>query len=1098
MEQATTDIDTISAEVEPEQGVPTTTEAVSVPSEDVPVIAEDVPVIAEDVANTSTPFIPESEVPTIALEDKYTLEDDSDQVYFNTISPDTGAIRDKIGTSYIEAISATTNPFIAEFLYGLDHDAPADPNWELNVEEASKSGVPLLLIAQGIEDGSIRSQETYDNFLYRNAKAHENHQVLADYHMVTNFVGSIIPAAVDPYNVGDIAITAGLAFLPGGGWAALVAKASIAAGSGAVAGNLSEAHLQRASATYNHEATELATWLGAGIGGGLYGVGYGIKAARSRRLDTSEPEVGTVVIDNITGELREVSASGELVPTTRDLPAYEYGNAASISILGSLKKSSFELIRKLGYDIDVSAADAGNVLHTRDTIRSRQVQFNKSAGVLRQSLNAERKIINLDEASFEKRLNDEYANHVNGKQVTDQYKVAVESYAKYNEFIKQELKKAGVEVKDDYFRHNWNIGKIHEAGQAKFELDYKSARKGHLKKEILANRKELNSIKNELLKLSQKGHSFKKGEKVDITMPDGTVRTVTKGQKRQLKKALNERAAKLKEGGLDIKGKKFDARLNKEAIDAHLRLASKDESDAFFVNVTHGRTIPDIDESFLKDYFHSNISAYVNSNSKFLSGRIATQQALGFSDSKGLEKFLAGLREEAKKAGGHDAAKIKNELRNAETSIKHIWNTQMTPDNPHAFTSMATQVILKTNTMAMGIGFGLTALASEGFTMFTRGGILAGFKAIGMTAADLHNAVRGLPPTNHTMRQVQVFMNAFDTLDHQVYGRFMDGDELVHEGSKFLKGVNYMTNKVMQASFLAPVTENIRKAVGMTKIDDMFNMDISKLTKKDKQHYIRMQFDPNDLTRLQALKEGITIRDANGRDNGLDFTKLPPDLAKSLDRYLGNLSRHDVILGERIHMPSIFSSNNNFAKLFTQYLGFPAQAFESLLLKGFREADARLAVAVTLQSMVLSATTFAKEDLEVKLGLRHEKDRKFTNYDGTTNLGAMALHIGMKSNYLAPVAFMLDTASKTFTGKGLGSGFRQYNAFSAIGGVNAKRLQDTFNAFTTLGLDITDGNGVLWRSAYGKGLMVNGVLPGVYAPMVGKAVHEWNKSQGWG
>lgn len=1077
MEQAITDVNTI------------------IKGED----TEDVPVIPTDVADTATPYTP-PDVPVVPSEEQYAFEssEDTTEVAFSSnIRPDTGLIRDKIDTSWFEAISATTNPFIAEWLYGLEGDAPDDPNWEVNIEEASQSGVPLLIIGQGVQDGSIRSQETYDNFIFRNKKAHENAQVLADYHAVTNLVGSIVPAAVDPYNVGDIAVTAGLAMLPGGGWLALTAKAAVAAGSGAVAGHYSEAHLQRANATYNHEATELATWLGAGIGGGLYGVGHGLKMYRSRRLDTSEPEVGTVVVDNITGELREVSASGELVPTTRDLPAYEYGNAASISILGSLKQSSFDLIRKLGYDIDVSGADAGNVLHTRDTIRSRQVEFNKKAGVLRQSLNAERRVTGLDEAGFEKRLNDEYANYVNGKQVADEYKAAVDSYAEYNDFIKQELKKAGVEVKDDYFRHNWNIGKIHEAGQAKFELDYKSARKGYLKEEILASRKEIKGIKAELLRLSAKGHSFKKGEKVDILMPDGTTRTVTKGQKRQLRKALNERAAKLAEGGLELKGKKFDARLHAEATDAHLRLASKDESEAFFVNVTHGRTIPNIDESFLKDYFHSNITSYVNSNSKFLSGRIATQQALGFADNAGLTKFLADLKIKAEKAEGYNKKKLKTELRNAETAIKHIWNTQMTPANPHDFWNMATQVVLKTNTVAMGIGFGLTALASEGFTMFTRGGMLAGLKAVGMTTADLHRAVRGLPPTNHTMRQIQVFMNAFDTLDHQVYGRFMDGDELVEGGSKFIKGVNYLQNKVMQASFLAPVTENIRKAVGMTKIDDMFHMDVRGLTKKDKQHYIRMQFDPNDIKRLQDLKDSITIRDANGKDNGLDFTKLPPDLAKSLDRYLGNLSRHDVILGERIHMPPLFSSNNNFAKLFTQYLGFPAQAFESLLLKGFKEADARLAVAVTLQSMVLSATTFAKEDLEVKLGLRHDVDRKFTSYDGTTNWDSMAVHLGMKNNYLAPLSYMFDTASKAFTGKSLGSDFRQYDALSAIGGVNGKRLQDTFKAFSTLGLDLLDGNGVLWRSAYGKGLMANAFLPGVYAPLIGRAVNQWNNEASW-
>jgi hypothetical protein len=292
----------------------------------------------------------------------------------------------------------------------------------------------------------------------------------------------------------------------------------------------------------------------------------------------------------------------------------------------------------------------------------------------------------------------------------------------------------------------------------------------------------------------------------------------------------------------------------------------------------------------------------------------------------------------------------------------------------------------------------------------------------------------------------------------------------------------------MKASMLAPITQNIRIALGHVKLDDMFNMDFAKLSVKDKKHYTRMQFDYNDIKRMQDFKEKITIKDSEGNFNGYDFTKLPPDLARSIDRYMGNLSRHDVILGERIHMPAIFSSNNAYSKLLTQYLGFPAQAYESLLLKGIQEADARLATATMFQVMAISTMALAREEMEIKAGLKHELDRKYT-FDGE-GLAALATHGLLKNSHLAPLTFAADTFSKALTGQSLNSDYRQYNAFSAFGGVSAGRLQTTYEAITKLGFDYLQYGGTGWNTGTGRALAVNGIIPGVYAPGLNLI---WNK-----
>ncbi len=208
--------------------------------------------------------------------------------------------------SFAEAIFATHNSVAAEVLQGDQPSTTYDPTFKLDPAQVAESGLPVFVIQKGIEDGVINSQDGWDNFVEKAQKSRQYQEVLADYHGGSKFVGGLIPALVDPYNAADIAITAGLAALPVGGWGAIIAKTALAGVTGGAAGYFSESAIQAANASYDNEALELSTWLGVGLGTLTYGVGTALKSSRTYSDGGIPPKEGDVFTDATTGQNRSL------------------------------------------------------------------------------------------------------------------------------------------------------------------------------------------------------------------------------------------------------------------------------------------------------------------------------------------------------------------------------------------------------------------------------------------------------------------------------------------------------------------------------------------------------------------------------------------------------------------------------------------------------------------------------------------------------------------------------------------------------------------------------------------------------------------------
>jgi hypothetical protein len=283
-------------------------------------------------------------------------------------------------------------------------------------------------------------------------------------------------------------------------------------------------------------------------------------------------------------------------------------------------------------------------------------------------------------------------------------------------------------------------------------------------------------------------------------------------------------------------------------------------------------------------------------------------------------------------------------------------------------------------------------------------------------------------------------------------------------------------------------------AIAHTIIDDIFHGSIVKMAKNgDMKKFERLQMDAKSMKEIQAYKDKVFTYEADGSIKDINLEILPPHLQKSIDRAVSNASRLNILSGDKKHLPGIFSeANNPIAQVVLQFLSFPAQSYDSLLLKGFGERKSRVATAIMTGSLISSAFALMNEEAKVQMGLLKDSERK---YDITTDAGLQALgnNAFRKGSMLASISLLGDTFMTIFTGEKIGSTFRPGNSFVSLLGPSAGRMEDYFKTLQGLDFNPFDESSNAWKTVYGRTLMLNSFLPVYSLPIVGDALRHLNK-----
>jgi hypothetical protein len=354
---------------------------------------------------------------------------------------------------------------------------------------------------------------------------------------------------------------------------------------------------------------------------------------------------------------------------------------------------------------------------------------------------------------------------------------------------------------------------------------------------------------------------------------------------------------------------------------------------------------------------------------------------------------------------------------------------------------MIKEFMNKTTVAILGSGFGTVAATSEISSVFSRGSLSAVMRSLGSTLPELRAQIQRLPASEEYYRYITTMVDAHTGYSHSLATRFIaEGGEVdVSRRGFFLQAADTLSSAALRLGGLDIATDSYRIASAMANIDTILTKDLSNMSASFRKQLETAKLSVADVVELQRYTERITVRDERGNFVRYALWELPDELLAKFSNYVANTAEHDIIAGNRLHMPTPFSNNDPLVNIFTQFLGFPAQAHESLLIKGMSQGDARAAVGVLIGVSTISTMLLVKEELEVKLGIRKEWRRRYTS--DAEGWGNLSIDVFSKIGVTGSLSFVSGLGTNTW------GRYADSSVLSAYGGYNAERFESIFGAF---------------------------------------------------
>ncbi len=375
-------------------------------------------------------------------------------------------------------------------------------------------------------------------------------------------------------------------------------------------------------------------------------------------------------------------------------------------------------------------------------------------------------------------------------------------------------------------------------------------------------------------------------------------------------------------------------------------------------------------------------------------------------------------------------------------------------------------------------------------------------KHVGLSFGEFRNLITKMPPSTDVLRQIQLMTGAFDVFNGTASARAIDGHDVflgTGVAAKAVRTAQGAAEGVAKWTGLSTITSAYRMALGSTVLEDLFfnTKLVTSLSKHNESAYTRLQVDVKQIHKLQSKASEVFELDSKGGIVSMDLSKLnDPALENMVHRALNNVSHLDILKGDKMHLPEMFSNGDNvLLPLLTQFLSYPMQAYESLLIRGASEFDARIAAGISASVAFSSFLGLAKEEMEVKMGVLDNEARRY-GFD-TAGLGQLAINATNKGAITSPISSLLNYITGGFTGGRLGSDWQSDHFMEIFGGPTASRMQSLYASLNDTSMNPFDLNSNAWRSEYGRSIMLNSFLPMYTLPVVGKYMQELNKDAQW-
>ena len=700
----------------------------------------------------------------------------------------------------------------------------------------------------------------------------------------------------------------------------------------------------------------------------------------------------------------------------------------------------------------------------------------------------------------------------NGHAVSEQYKNSVGIVTKWADTQKRYMTEAGYKTLDNWTPRAYNESKIRAMANDDIGGLYNTFKNAALSKLRQKQGKVLDKkrveAENALVELKQR---YRLEEEAIVTR---LIAEAKKG-KGKLKGLLSKKgvpimskhpALKILRGKIRYQQKRVKATVDDAKIEKQAETTAKKFVDNFMdrdremmdVDMLRERSY-DFDESMLKDVMHQDMTKLMMHTSNATSGRMATKKRFGISTKAELAEAIASYKAELRKEGVLNERQITKALNRFEKGIKSTWGTLMRAENPDSGSQLLKRFILNSNFATMGGGFTATTLQGEAAILLMSGSFKAALGGMGIGFREFRNNMRGMKPSSEYAHQLQIMSYAYDVNTHSTLGRFVDGDHdpISHRGNtigdKAVELSERSAELVSKYSGLTSTTASLRMALGHIIIQDLFHTPLPKLM-KDVNKYNRLQVDLSRIAEIRRIdkEKGIFQYNKDGSIKDINLEKLPRDLQHMIERGVSNASRLNILTGDKMHLPSIYSDPNNVMMPYLlQFTSFPVQAMDSLLVRGLSEDKARFHIALAMGAIVSSIFAIGREEMQIATGTKKEQDREFdiTTKEGLTNLGINAYK---KGSLTAPIALFNEYLLKGLTGEGLGSDYQQ-RGISGTLGPSFSKVNDIATSLQSIDFNPFDGNSNSWKTVYGRTLMLNSFLPIYTLPLIGDVFRDWNK-----
>ena len=371
-------------------------------------------------------------------------------------------------------------------------------------------------------------------------------------------------------------------------------------------------------------------------------------------------------------------------------------------------------------------------------------------------------------------------------------------------------------------------------------------------------------------------------------------------------------------------------------------------------------------------------------------GRLALKEGFGIDKANGgtLKGAIEAKLQEIRDAGvqaGDSKRQIDRDVRNAEAVLETVLGSRKFVQNPEQFDHRLSSHLRKSASALYSGGFVKLAVGELGSAIM-RNGLRNTIKEFVPAHTKMMNVINNASPDDPILRDIVEMGIAGQTISGQRLIRY-DLDEISSSMTKWEEWADKFSHwgrKYSGFNFVTATSDIIASTGFMRKLKTgEFNDETLARVGLTRDEMIAVRSQP--------------IMETNGAITDYNFSQWNDQvLANKVQRAMQRQSRDTILRadGTRIHR-YLSDVNSPLLQLATQYLHFPAEAFERLLLSGMREEPARVLVGMVASSTIIGSVLMLEDAANVALGI---KDERMTEEELATKLWQRQPFLGLVPN----------------------------------------------------------------------------------------------------